>query len=178
MKVHLPPKADTQAIAQRLSSGGTVVAVHERVITEPPPPPYTTATLLQDAIPRLGWTAAQVMETAQRLFEQGLITYPRTDSTHIALHARQAGEETARALFGPRALPSGWKRRLLGWKQNEEAEGAHEAIRPTQPSRLPDAVETQQPQDQLLYRLIWQRFIASLMRPAKIRLIEVEVEVP
>ena len=177
MKVLLPPEADTQAIAQRLSAGrGTVVAVRERVITEPPPPPYTTATLLQDAIPRLGWTADQVMETAQRLFEQGLITYPRTDSTHIAPQARRAGEEIVRTLFGPQALPRGWKR-LLHSRGRDKAEGAHEAIRPTDPSRLPDTVEAH-PQEQLLYRLIWQRFIASLMRPAKIRLVEVEVEVP
>ncbi len=177
MKVLLPPEADTQTVAQRLSAGtGTVVAAHERVLTEPPPPPYTTATLLQDAIPRLGWTAAQVMETAQRLFEQGLITYPRTDSTHIAPQARQIGEEVVRVLFGPGALPIGWKRLLRGWGR-DEAEGAHEAIRPTDPSRLPDTVEIH-PQDQLLYRLIWRRFIASLMRPAKIRLVEVEVEVP
>jgi len=175
MKAILPPEGEASAVAERLSAGqGKVVAVRERVITEPPPPPYTTATLLQDAIPRLGWTAAQVMETAQRLFEQGLITYPRTDSTHIAPQARRAGEEVISALFGVRALPMGWRRLLRG---RARAEGAHEAIRPTDPSRLPDTVETH-PQDQLLYRLVWQRFIASLMRPARIRIVEVEVEVP
>jgi len=169
MKVVLPPEIAIEDTARRLQNGGQVVAKRTRVITENAPPPYTTATLLQDAVARLGWSGRQVMEVAQELFEQGLITYPRTDSIHIAQEAERLAKEFLRQTYG--------HRRFSLWPKRRNGHGAHEAIRPTDPRTTPEVVETTA-QGQLLYRLIWQRFLASYMPPAKIRVIEIEVEVP
>ena len=64
-----------------------VAEKRQEIVQEDAPPPYTTATLLEDAVQLLGWSAGKVMQVAQLLFEKGLITYPRTDSTHIAPEA-------------------------------------------------------------------------------------------
>lgn len=202
-----------------------VVDRHEETQVEYPPLPYTTALLLEDATARLGWTVAQVTETAQRLFETGLITYPRTDSSHLAPEAIQAGRQVVVHLFGPEAVgeeiispqPAAWSRpphlppptdhknawwtrfwqrtpqpRLLAAPSplaaaTEATEPspleAHEAIRPTDPAKRPDLLRADgmrrdgaSNEDGALYHLIWARFLASLMKPARYRVITVELE--
>ena len=145
----------------------------ERIVEESAPEPFTTATLLQDAITLFGWSASQVMHAAQWLFENGLITYPRTDSISVALEASDEARKITVSLFGKENLNS--RRR---WDQMENhVDGAHEAIRPTSSARLPHQLPGEMGTDERrLYSLIWKRFIASYMIPAKYRIITVDLE--
>ena len=130
----------------------------------------------------------------------GLITYHRTDSTHAAPEAIQECRQTIGRLYGQDALPPNrsasvattrgnvslsprrWFERLIPRHSKsampaQPAESAHEAIRPTAAARLPDSLTPHLEEDALaLYRLIWERFIASQMKPAKYRLVTVELE--
>jgi DNA topoisomerase-1 len=150
-----------------------VVDTQEDVIEESAPPPHITATLLQDAVTLYGWSSSKVMETAQWLFENGLITYPRTDSISIAPEAADEARAVASRLFGSAALDI--RKR---WNMMEpHAAGAHEGIRPTSAARIPQDLPQEVPEDaRLLYALVWRRFVAWYMRPAKYRVITVEME--
>ncbi len=134
-----------------------------------PAPPFTTSTMQQEANRKLNFSSKRTMKTAQELYEgvelegigaTGLITYMRTDSLRISDEARQAGCAYIREQFGADYLPA--KPRI--YKQKNNAQDAHEAIRPSVPSMTPDQVKGSLSQDQYkLYKLIWERFIASLM---------------
>ena len=138
-----------------------------------PYPPYITSSLQRDASARLHWSAKKVMEIAQQLYEGvtlpgegqvGLITYMRTDSTQVAPEAQREAREVIERLYGAEALP---ERPPHYAKKVKNAQEAHEAIRPTQPERLPAQVRAALTSDQdKLYTLIWRRFIASQMKPA------------
>ncbi len=138
-----------------------------------PAPPFITSTLQQDANRRLGFTAKRTMQTAQQLYEgveisgigaTGLITYMRTDSLRISQEARDAGNAYIKEKFGKKYLPE--KPRY--YKSRANAQDAHEAIRPTDPYLTPERVKPSLSSDQYkLYRLIWARFIASLMAPCE-----------
>jgi DNA topoisomerase-1 len=145
----------------------------EVIAEEFAPEPYTTATLLQDAITLYGWSSSQVMQAAQWLFENGLITYPRTDSISVAPEASDEARKITMSLFGKEVLNS--KKR---WDQMENrADGAHEAIRPTSSARMPHQLSEEIGADERqLYALIWKRFIAGYMIPAKFRIITVDLE--
>ncbi len=132
-------------------------------------PPFITSTMQQEASRKLGFAARRTMKTAQELYEGvevagegavGLITYMRTDSLRISDDARREGTEFIRHRYGERYLPE--KARVF--KTKNTAQDAHEAIRPTMPSLTPDEVKDSLTADQYkLYKLIWERFIASLM---------------
>lgn len=137
-----------------------------------PQPPYITSTLQQDASRRLGFTARKTMMLAQQLYEGielakegavGLITYMRTDSVNIADSAYQQAQEYISTNFGNEyGLKT--KRKFSSGRNVQEA---HEAIRPTDIFRTPDNLKSQLSRDQLrLYRLIWERFLASQMAAA------------
>jgi DNA topoisomerase-1 len=145
----------------------------EAIVEELAPPPYTTATLLQDAITLFGWPSSHVMQSAQWLFENGLITYPRTDSISVAPEASDEACKITTSLFGKEVLNS--KKR---WDQMENhAIGAHEAIRPASSARMPHQLSEEVGADERrLYALIWKRFIAWYMIPAKFRIITVDLE--
>jgi DNA topoisomerase-1 len=147
-----------------------------------PSPPFTTSTLQQDASRRLGFTARRTMAIAQQLYEgvdlgergpTGLITYMRTDSTNVSTLAQAEAREVIARTFGNDALPTEppvYKTRSRG------AQEAHEAIRPTAPSRDPDSLRNDLSAEQMkLYTLVWQRFIASQMAPAEYDTVTVEV---
>ncbi len=159
-------------LAAEYSGAWTVVSRQETVLDEPPPPPYTTAALLEDAARRLGWDAARTMQTAQQLFEEGWITYPRTDSTRVTPQAVQEARLAVAREYGAHLLgetvpqPSDPGERF--------PQRAHEAIRPTDVSRPPDAVPD--PHAQALYRLIRLRFLAAFMRPARVRVVALTLE--
>jgi DNA topoisomerase-1 len=129
-----------------------------------PPPPFTTSTLQQAAINSLGFSAKQTMMIAQKLYEQGYITYMRTDSTNLSLSSLIAARKTIEKVFGKNyALesPRFYKTKSKG------AQEAHEAIRPTQPEVSPDDLNGSLDASQhKLYQLIWRRMIASQMQPA------------
>jgi DNA topoisomerase-1 len=145
----------------------------EEIVEEFAPEPYTTATLLQDAITLFGWSSSQVMQVAQWLFENGLITYPRTDSISVAPEASDEARKITVSLFGKEVL--NLKKR---WDQMESCvDGVHEAIRPASSARMPHQLSVEVGEDERrLYALIWKRFIAWYMIPAKFRVITVDLE--
>lgn len=134
-----------------------------------PAPPFITSTMQQEASRKLGFAARRTMKAAQELYEGvevegigavGLITYMRTDSLRISEDARQEGNEYIRERYGSQYLPE--KPRYF--KSRNNAQDAHEAIRPSMPSLTPERVKSSLTADQFrLYKLIWERFIASLM---------------
>jgi DNA topoisomerase-1 len=135
--------------------------------------PFTTSTLQQEASRKLGFAVRRTMQIAQELYEgidlgaegtQGVITYMRTDSVNISESARQAARSAIAAKFGPEYVPA--KPNLYSTR-SKGAQEAHEAIRPTVPGRDPDSIKAHLSGPQLrLYRLIWQRFMASQMEAA------------
>jgi DNA topoisomerase-1 len=130
----------------------------EAIVEEFALPPFTTATLLQDAIMFYGWSSTRVMQVAQWLFENGLITYPRTDSISVAPEASDEAIKMTVSLFGKEVLNL-----KKHWEQMEaHTDGAHEAIRPTSSARLPQQLPEEVGADERqLYGLIWKRFIAG-----------------
>ncbi|MGH9469674.1 MAG: type I DNA topoisomerase [Terriglobia bacterium] len=137
-----------------------------------PVPPFITSKLQQEAVRKLRFSAKKTMMVAQRLYEGvdlgdegsvGLITYMRTDSTRVADSALDAARDYILKQFGGDYVPPSPVR----YKSKKGAQDAHEAIRPTEPGRTPDSVKRYlSPDETKLYKLIWQRFIASQMMPA------------
>ncbi|MDK6028572.1 reverse gyrase [Ignisphaera sp. 4213-co] len=167
-------KAKAEEIARRIYEKGVRIAdvKYEEIVLNPPPP-YTTDTLLAEANMLYGFSASKTMSLAQNLFEMGLITYHRTDSTRISsigmAIAREALEKMNLSAF---YMPRSWDRNIRG-------EDAHEAIRPTTPLNSEEVVEaimrgelgfaTRISHDHLkLYDLIYRRFLASQIVPAKV----------
>jgi len=136
------------------------------------PPPFTTSKLQQAAYNRLRYTAKRTMALAQRMYEGvelgeegsvALITYMRTDSVQVSNDALAQVRELIPERFGSAYLPE----KPNFYRSKKDAQGAHEAIRPTEVSRTPEDVRKYLPDDQFkLYQLIWQRFVASQMLPA------------
>ena len=135
--------------------------------------PYTTSKLQQDAVNRLGFGAKRTMQVAQGLYEGvdlgkelgtvGLITYMRTDSTRLAPEAQAACAEYIKETYGPEYLPATPNQ----FRSKKNSQEAHEAIRPTSLEFTPDAVKKHLKDEQFkLYRMIWQRFVASQMKDA------------
>ncbi len=137
-----------------------------------PAPPFITSTLQQEAYRKLGFSSKRTMKAAQELYEgvnvegegsTGLITYMRTDSLRISEEARAEGVKYINGRYGADYLPE--KPRY--YKSKSSAQDAHEAIRPTIPSLTPEKAKSSLTADQYkLYKLIWERFIASLMATA------------
>ena len=147
----------------------TVSDIKKGVRNKQPAPPFITSTLQQEASRKLGFTGQKTMKIAQQLYEgieidgigvTGLITYMRTDSLRISEEARAAGNEYISEKYGKNYLPV--KPRYF--KTKSGAQDAHEAIRPTVVSLSPQTVKASLTLEQFkLYKLIWERFIASLM---------------
>ncbi len=156
------------------------ISVRER--RQRPNAPYTTSTLQQDASGRLNYGAARTMRLAQQLYEGiaiggegqvGLITYMRTDSVQVSGEAIAQVRDFIGQTYGPDevpAKPNTYRSRV------KNAQEAHEAIRPTSASRTPEQMREFLDKDQLrLYTLIWQRFVASQMRPAVLETTSVDI---
>ncbi len=172
-KEELRNEADVQALLAEIADQPLVVRtvkLSER--RRHPAPPFTTSSLQQEAARKLNFRASRTMSVAQQLYEGielgqegsvGLITYMRTDSTRISNTARQEAATFIQAQYGDAYLPE--KPRQYGPK--EGAQDAHEAIRPTSVHRTPEAVKPYLTRDQYrLYKLIWERFVASQMASA------------
>jgi len=154
-------------LAERLSRASfRVSAVDDKPYTSRPAPPFTTSTLQQEANRKLGFTARRTMTVAQSLYENGYITYMRTDSTSLAQVAIEAARDLVRSEYGAHFLPD--KPRVYSSKV-KNAQEAHEAIRPAgHPFRLPDSLRDELTSDQFrLFELIWKRTIASQMADAR-----------
>ncbi len=144
----------------------TVKSMDESPRTERPKPPFTTSTLQQDAGSRLGWGAQITMRIAQRLYENGYITYMRTDSVSLSAQAINAARNAARSLYGADHVADS-PRVYQGKTKN--AQEAHEAIRPAGESfKTPGELAPELSRDEFaLYDLIWKRTVASQMADAK-----------
>ncbi len=160
-----------QAAATSLAEGLREAAVSVRSVetkpyTRKPSAPFTTSTLQQEASRKLRFSARQTMRTAQTLYENGYITYMRTDSTALSLEAVTAARRQASDMYGPETVPD--SPRVYASK-SKNAQEAHEAIRPSGDSfRTPGQVSGSLRGDEFrLYELIWKRTVASQMADAK-----------
>ena len=169
-KIKITSKEQADAILAELQDAQFRVDTVKRGVRQiAPAPPFITSTMQQEASRKLGFAARRTMKAAQELYEGvevegigaiGLITYMRTDSLRISEDARREGNEFIKATYGDAYLPP--KPRVF--KSRSNAQDAHEAIRPSQPSLTPERVKASLTSDQYrLYKLIWDRFIASLM---------------
>ena len=155
----------------------TVSSVEEKPYRSSPKPPFITSTLQQEGGRKLGMSAAQVMRTAQGLYERGYITYMRTDSVTLSDEALDAARTQVRELYGDRFLPDA-ARHFRGKVKN--AQEAHEAIRPAGGRwRTPDQLDGElRGADLRLYDLIWKRTLASQMADAVGKTVSVRIEAP
>ncbi len=146
------------------------------------PLPFTTSTLQQEANKVMNYSAQKTMRLAQQLYEGvdlkgegtvGLITYLRTDSTRISAEAEKAATDFIRAGYGEPWLSLVQEER----KSGQKIQDAHEAIRPTDVRRTPEMIKEQMPRDLFrLYQLIWKRFVASRMSPARYETTSVKIQ--
>ncbi|MCU0872050.1 MAG: type I DNA topoisomerase [Pirellulaceae bacterium] len=164
-----------QLAAQLQTAAFRVTTLEDRPYTSRPSAPFTTSTMQQEANRKLGFTARKAMSLAQNLYENGYITYMRTDSTTLAQVAVEAARELVRSEYGPEFLPDTPRTYASKVKNAQEA---HEAIRPAgHPFRLPDSVRNELDSDQFrLFEMIWKRTIASQMADARGRRITIAVE--
>lgn len=145
-----------------------------KIINRHPQPPFRTSTLQQTASHQLGYTAKRTMMLAQRLYEQGYITYMRTDSLNLAETAVNEARQYITKAFGSKYLPD--KSKIYKARQ-KGAQEAHEAIRPTHPKKTPESLKKQLDGDQWrIYDLIWKRLIACQMNPAQFNQIGIDIE--
>lgn len=158
-----------------------ITKVKKRVTKRQPAPPYITSTLQQEASRRMGFQARRTMKTAQELYEGieieglglvGLITYMRTDSLRVSDEAKQAAAEYIKGKYGEEYLPPSPRE----YKSKKNAQDAHEAIRPSMPELDPERVKSSLTTDQYkVYKLIWERFIASQMANALLDTMSAEI---
>jgi len=162
LKADISNTDQAKAIESDLNSAKyTVQSVEPKPFKRTPPAPFTTSTLQQIASNRLGWTAKRTMQIAQNLYEQGLITYHRTDSTNLADEAVSVAKEYISQKYGPEYsinTPRVFK------TKSKVAQEAHEAIRPTDLNQITNLKSQATNRDELrLYELIWKRFLACQM---------------
>ena len=171
--LEIPDQATADRIAVEIKAANLVVeSVTTKEKRKYPVPPFITSKLQQEAVRKLRFTAKKTMTVAQRLYEGleigaegavGLITYMRTDSTRVAEGALAAVREHISKTFGKDYLPP----EPIRYKSKKGAQDAHEAIRPTDVSLTPESIQRHLSADEFkLYKLIWQRFVASQMNPA------------
>jgi DNA topoisomerase-1 len=159
-----------------------VSSVNERVAQKQPVPPFITSTMQREAALQLGFPVKKTMQVAQTLYEgidlgaagaAGLITYMRTDSTRVAAQAQEEARNFIVARYGKNYYPE--KARVYARKA-KSVQDAHEAIRPTSVERTPEAVRQYLTNDQYkLYKLVWERFVASQMAAAELLTTTVEL---
>jgi DNA topoisomerase-1 len=172
-ELHIKDEAGAKKILDELEGAKYLVSdVTTREKKRNPVPPFITSKLQQEASRKLRFSAKKTMQIAQKLYEGkdlgsegavGLITYMRTDSTRVAESALDEVRGFITTQYGSNYLPE----KAIYYRSKKDAQDAHEAIRPTSAVRTPDSVAPYLDKDELnLYRLIWQRFVASQMMPA------------
>lgn len=164
------------ALAERLQPAQfRITALEDRPYTTRPAAPFTTSTMQQEANRKLGFTARKTMQVAQSLYENGYITYMRTDSTTLAKVAIDAARDLVRSEYGPDYLP---ERPRVYSSKVKNAQEAHEAIRPAgHPFKLPEALRGELNYEQFrLFDMIWKRTIASQMADARGHRITITIE--
>ena len=172
-KAELKNKEETEKILKALDRETfSVKSIERKEKKRYPVPPFTTSTLQQEAVRKLRFSAKKTMLIAQQLYEgldigpegaQGLITYMRTDSVRVSKESQEEAKDYISKKFGKDYIPQ----KPPAYKSRKSAQEAHEAIRPTSVVREPEKLKNFLTKDQLnLYRLIWNRFVASQMNPA------------
>ena len=179
-KLVVPNEEAANKVESDLNSGKyQVSSVTSKVKSVSPFNPFTTSTLQQDASIKLGFTTTKTMSVAQKLYEginvpgrgtMGLITYMRTDSTRISEEAKKAAYAFIADNYG-KEYTSGRSSAV-----SKNAQDAHEAIRPANVFILPDELKDLDKDQYKLYKLIWERFVASRMAPAKFDTKQVEIK--
>ncbi|CAH0119798.1 DNA topoisomerase 1 [Paenibacillus sp. CECT 9249] len=182
-KKELKSESDVQQVLAAIDKQTfTVGEVKERERQRHPSPPFITSSLQQEAARKLNFRAAKTMSVAQQLYEGvdlgkegtvGLITYMRTDSTRIAATAQEEAKQYIVDKFGAEYAPETPRQYS---KKGANAQDAHEAIRPTSVLRVPDEIKEYMSRDQYrLYKLIWERFVASQMASALLDTLTVDI---
>lgn len=157
-------KKETEEIVKDLKkSSFEVVKVSKKEYRKNPYPPFITSTLQQEASRRLGFSVKQIMRLAQNLYENGLITYMRTDSVELSEESLIAARNWIKEELGDDYLLEQPRRFKT---KSRLAQEAHEAIRPTDPAKTPDKMDNLEKNEKKIYDLIWRRFIASQLPPA------------
>ncbi len=163
-KLEIRNKTEADKILQDLNNADYIVEKVEKKETKKyPAPPFTTSTLQQTAWQRFHFPAKMTMSLAQRLYEEGYITYHRTDSLNLSETALLSAKKFIAEKFGNNY----WAGKILKYKtKSNSAQEAHEAIRPTYADKTPESLNKIDSRQLKLYTLIWQRFIACQMAPA------------
>ena len=171
-----------EVVAGAEKAAWSVRSIEKKEVRKSALAPFTTSKLQQAASSKLGFNVKRTMGVAQRLYEgvevgdrgtMGLITYMRTDSTRVSPDAITEVREWIGKNLGPKYLPE----KPNTYKSKNDAQDAHEAIRPTHPEMHPDSLKRYLSDEQMrLYRLIWQRFVASQMPPALYDVTTVEID--
>jgi len=174
-------KSANAVLSELAGKAFTVSKVDRKEKKQYPVPPFTTSKIQQEAARKLRFTAKKTMLVAQQLYEGlelgtegsvGLITYMRTDATRVSADAVKEAREYISKQYGDKHLPE----KPPSYSTQKMAQEAHEAIRPTSLTRSPESVKQYLDKDQLaLYRLIWNRFIASQMKPAILDMTGVDI---
>lgn len=158
-KIEITNQIEAEEVVSELNKAGYEVGEVEKKDSKRfPPAPFTTSTMQQTASNRLGWSSKRTMQIAQNLYEQGLITYHRTDSTNLAFEAIGICRSFIKEKYGEKYLPE--SPRIYKTKA-KVAQEAHEAIRPTRVETL--SLDGQKDEDRL-YEFVWKRFVACQMR--------------
>jgi DNA topoisomerase-1 len=182
-KTEIPNEEESKKIVDALRTAAwSVRSVDNRERRRSPAPPFTTSKFQQDASRKLRFSVKRSMMIAQRLYEGidlgeegtvGLITYMRTDSVRVSDEALKELREMVASNYGPQYLPESPN----VYKSKKQAQEAHEAIRPSSALRHPDAIRQYLKEDEFkIYKLIWQRFVASQMNPAVFDQTSVDIE--
>ncbi|MBI2024890.1 MAG: type I DNA topoisomerase [Candidatus Harrisonbacteria bacterium] len=173
-KFEIKTEDDAKKITKELEKEKFQIAsIEKKIVQRNPLAPFITSTLQQEAAKRLGFSAKKTMFLSQRLYENGHITYMRTDSVNLSKESVAAAQDwltkelgSDYALSAPRVFKG----------KSKLAQEAHEAIRPTNVFTAPEGIKVEEEAERKLYKLIWQRFVASQMPPAKISTTALEVE--
>ena len=172
--LHLNEKTSADVLEKLAGKDLKVVSVEEKPVSRKPSPPFITSTLQQEANRKLNMTSREAMQVAQKLYEQGYITYMRTDSTFLSSQAIEAARAAITSLYGKKYLPDA--PRDYAKKKVKGAQEAHEAIRPAG-TDFPKPEDTKLKGAQLsLYELIWKRTVASQMVNAQQKQLAVRFE--
>lgn len=177
-KLELPNEAAAKRVVDILESNDySIQVIHKKDVKRNPAKPFTTSTLQQEAAKKLYWTANRTMRVAQQLYEgveidgenTGLITYMRTDSTRLSDQALTNSKKLIEESYGQEYLSATAGTATKPKKEDKNIQDAHEAIRPSYVFRTPDEMEPLLEEDQYkLYKLIWERLVASQMAPAQL----------
>ena len=184
-KLRLTSEAETNAVLSAIDGKPfSVYSVKRAVRQKTPAPPFITSSLQQEAFRKLNFQTSRTMRVAQELYEgvnigtelggaQGLITYMRTDSLRISSEAQEAARDMIVSRYGEKFYPA----QPRVYRSRSDAQDAHEAIRPTRVELEPAMIRKSLTPDQYkLYKLIWERFVASQMESARLNTLTVDFE--